>query len=118
MCSRGIVCTDFVQTLPYQLRILIEFIECCLFQSEDLLSPITKELLESMRPDLMKTFKLSAKFWATLLKHDVLLDLEVESIKVSFIFSHIKFAQLWLKLGNSKVCYFISLLNWIYFDIK
>ena len=96
----------------------MEFIEFFHFQSEDLLAPTTQELLESVRPELMRTIRTPAKFWATLLKHDVLLDLEVESIKVSFIFSHIKFAQLWLKFGNSKVSYFISLLNWIYFCIK
>ena len=66
----------------------------------------------------MKTVKVSAKFWATLLKNDVLLDSEVEQIKVSFIISHRKSAQLWLKLDNSTVCLFMLLLNWTFFCIQ
>ena len=48
----------------------------------DPLSHGIKELLEQQRPELMKTVKTSARFWATLVKHNVLLNYQVDEIKV------------------------------------
>ena len=78
------------------------------------ISPDIKEMLEQQKLNLMKMVKLSARFSAALVKHDVLLYYQVDEIKVSAIIHHQRFllATGWhivdiFSVGTSWVCFVI-----------